>query len=68
MTLGQFRKLTENLSNDIELYFNSQSTGVVPLSTMDASGNMRLVFAVEHYGESSVEGILRTITFLKKKV
>ena len=68
ITLGQFRKLTENLSNDVELYFDSQATGQIPIGTMDADGNIKLVFAMKHYGESNIEGMLRAAAFLKKKV
>ena len=68
ITLGQFRKITENLSDDIELHFNCLATGRTPICTMDAAGNDKLILASHHYGESFIDGILRAVVFLKKKV
>lgn len=67
LTLGQFRKITENLSDDIKLNFSCHVTGLVPICTMDAYNENQLVFVHKSYMEEDIHGILRAMTYLKKK-
>ena len=68
MTLGEFRKYTENLSDDIELVAN---LGVLreKINTFDFTKNEKgktLELCYNCYGQERLEGILRSITFLMK--
>ena len=67
MTLGDFRKYTEHLSDDIEIYYASQVSGQAPICTMEALGDNELLLATRNYGERNEMGILRVMAFLKKK-
>ena len=67
MTLGDFRKYTEHLSDDIEIYYASQVAGQAPICTMEALGDNELLLATRNYGERNEMGILRAMAFLKKK-
>lgn len=68
MTLGEFRKYTEKLSDDIELVAN---LGVLreKINTFGFTKNEKgktLELCYSCYGEERLEGILRSITFLMK--
>lgn len=67
ITLGDFRKYTEHLSDDIEIYYASQVAGQAPICTMEALGDNELLLATRNYGERDIMGIVRAMTFLKKK-
>ena len=67
LTLGQFRKMTDHLSDDIVLSFEALGLGHVKIHTMDALGDSEIVFANSHYDESDIMGMIRVASFLKKK-
>ena len=67
MTLGDFRKYTEHLSDDVKIYYASLAAGQAPICTMEASGDNELLLVTRNYGEHNEMGILRAMTFLKKK-
>ena len=67
MTLGHFRKYTEHLSDDVKIYYASQVAGQAPICTMEASGDNELLLVTRNYGEHNEMGILRAMTFLKKR-
>lgn len=67
LTLGQFRKMTNHLSDDIEFGFDSLVTGHIKICTMDAYEDSKIIFASRHYDEPDIMGMIRVATFLKKK-
>jgi hypothetical protein len=66
MTLGEFRKYTEHLSDDIELHFNF-GDNVKSISTMDICGDNGIQFISEIYDENPIMGKIRVASFLKRK-
>lgn len=66
MTLGEFRKYTQNLDDSIELLYH-HSSGYFSINTMESAGKEKLVFCDKVYGEDNIVNILKTITFLKQK-
>ena len=66
MTLGEFRKWTANLSNDIEMFF-SYGNGYFPIKAMDCIDENTLYVGGDIYGEENIMGSIRIATFCKKK-
>jgi hypothetical protein len=66
MTLGEFRKYTEHLSDDIELYFNF-GDDIKSINTMDICGDNGIQFISEIYDENPIMGKIRFASFLNKK-
>lgn len=66
MTLGEFRKFTEHLSDDIELsyYYGGEN---IPINTMNTIGVRKIEFASGTYDTQHIEGCIKVATFLKKK-
>lgn len=65
MTLGEFRKWTENLSDDIEL--NLSYGGIFPIKAMDCLDENNITLGGDIYDEDNVSGSVRVATFCKKK-
>lgn len=66
MTLGDFRKYTEHLSNDIELNYHHGGE-YHPIRTFANNGDNTLVLVTSNWGIQDIEGIIETIVSLKKK-
>lgn len=66
MTLGEFRKFTEDLNDDIELTYHYAGSNF-PIGTMNPIGDNTIEFASNNYGEDNIMGCVRVATFLKKK-
>ena len=66
MSLGEFRKHTENLSDDIKLNF-SYGNGIFPIKSMDCLSENEILLGGDIYGEDNLLGSLRVATFCKKK-
>lgn len=66
MTLGDFRRYTEHLSDDIELKF-AYAGGNEPIRTFSTEGNQTLVLVKSNWMVNDLEGIMQAITFLKRK-
>lgn len=66
MTLGEFRKFTEHLSDDIKLSYY-YAGGNFPIGTMNPIGDDMIEFASNNYGEANIEGCCRVAVFCKKK-
>lgn len=66
MTLGEFRKYTENLDDSIVLLYH-HSGGYFSINTIESTGKEKLVLCTKAYGEDNMVNILKTITFLKQK-
>mgnify|MGYP003477388725 CR=1 FL=1 len=66
MTLGEFRKYTENLDDSIELSYH-YAGGNFPIGTMNLIGEDKIEFCSNNYGEESILGCLRVMAFLKQK-
>lgn len=67
MTLGEFRKYTEHLSDDIKLSYY-YAGGHFQIGTMNPIGNNTIEFASNNYGEDNIIGCLNVAAFLKKKI
>ena len=66
MTLGEFRKWTENLSDDIELNL-SYGGGIFPIKAMDCLNENAIQLGGDIYGEQNIMGAVRVATFCKQK-
>ena len=66
MTLGEFRKRTENLSDDIELKYY-YGGGYHNIGAMDCLDENTISFSGGLYGEEPIMGSLRVQAFCKKK-
>lgn len=66
MTLGEFRKYTENLDDSIKLsyYYGGDN---FPIGTMNPIGEDKIEFCSNNYGENPILGCLRVMALLKQK-
>lgn len=65
MTLGEFRKWTANLSDDIELAF-SYGGASFPIKAMDCEDENTIRLGGNLYAEKNIMGSIRVATFCKK--
>lgn len=66
MTLGEFRKWTNDLSDDVELHF-SYGGAVYPIKAMDCLNENAIQLGGNLYDESNIMGSARVATFCNKK-
>lgn len=66
MTLGDFRKYTNHLSDDIELNF-SYASDTYPIKAMDIINENSIVLGGNLYGQNNYEGSIRVAVMCKKK-
>lgn len=66
MILGEFRKFTEHLSDDIELVYNHTSN-IYKIQAMDNIDDNTICLGGDLYNEDNIMGSIRVSTFLKKK-
>lgn len=66
MTLGEFRKFTKDLNDDIKLTYG-YAEGNFPICTMNPINDDTIKFVNSNYGEDHIMGCIRVATFLKKK-
>lgn len=66
MTLGEFRKWTADLSDDVEMFF-SYGGGYDPIKAMDSINENTLCVGGNLYAEKNIMGSIRVATFCKKK-
>lgn len=66
MTLGEFRKWTEKLSDDVQLNF-SYGGGIFPIKAMDCVDENNIQLGDDIYGEDNIMGSVRVATFCKQK-
>lgn len=66
MTLGEFRKWTANISDDVELYFSYASENF-PVKAMDCIDENTIVLTGNLYNESNIIGSVRVATICKQK-
>lgn len=65
MTLGEFRKWTDNLSDDVKLNFSYG--GIYPITAMDKIDENNIILGGDLYDEANIMGSVRVATFCKKK-
>lgn len=66
MTLGQFRKWTEKLSDDVKLNI-SYGGGIFAVKAMDCLDENNLLLGGDLYSEDNIMGNVRVATFCKQK-
>lgn len=66
MTLGQFRKLTEKLSDDVKLNI-SYGGGIFAVKAIDCLDENNILLGGDLYGEDNIMGSVRVVTFCKQK-
>lgn len=66
ITLGEFRKWTTNLSDDVKLNF-SYASGDYPITAMDSIDENNIVLGGDLYDEENIMGSVRVATFCKQK-
>lgn len=66
MTLGEFRKWTENLSDDVKLNFSYASVDY-PITAMDSIDENNIVLGGDLYADANIIGSVRVATFCKQK-
>ena len=66
MTLGEFRKWTDNLSDDVKLNFSYGSVKY-PITAMDSIDENNIILGRDLYDEANIMGSVRVATFCKKK-
>ena len=66
ITLGEFRKWTDNLSDDVKLNFSYGSVDY-PVTAMDSIDKNNIVLGGDLYGEDNIMGSVRVATFCKQK-
>ena len=66
MTLGEFRKWTANISDDVELYFSYASESY-PVKAMDSIDENTIVIGGDLYADANIMGSVRVATFCKQK-
>lgn len=66
MTLGEFKKWTKDLSDDICLNI-SYGGAIYPIKAMDSLNDDNIVFGGDLYGDTNIMGSIRVATFCKKK-
>lgn len=66
MTLGEFRKWTSNISDDVELYFSYASENY-PVKAMDSIDENSIILGGNLYDEVNIMGSVRVATICKRK-
>lgn len=66
MTLGEFRKWTADLSDDVEMFFSYRG-GYEPIKAMDSIDENALCVGGDLYDDKNIMGSIRVATFCKKK-
>lgn len=66
MTLGEFRKWTDNLSDDVKLNFSYASEDY-PITAMDSIDEDNIVLGGDLYAEVNIMGSVRVATLCKQK-
>lgn len=66
MTLGEFRKWTANINDDVELYFSYASKDY-PVKAMDSIDENTIVLGGNLYADANIMGSVRVATFCKQK-
>ena len=66
MTLGEFRKWTKNLSDDVKLNFSYDSVEY-PITAMDTIDENNIVLGGDLYADTNIMGSVRVATFCKQK-
>ena len=66
MTLGEFRKWTENLSDDVKLNFSYASKDY-PITAMDSIDENNIVLGGDLYADANIMGSVRVATLCKQK-
>ena len=66
MTLGEFRKWTDKLSDDVKLNFSYGSVEY-PITAMDTIDENNIVLGGDLYDEANIMGSVRVSTFCKQK-
>ena len=66
MTLGEFRKWTDNLSDDVKLNFSYASKDY-PITAMDSIDENNIVLGGDLYAEANIMGSVRVATLCKQK-
>lgn len=66
MTLGEFRKWTADLSDDVEMFF-SYGGAYEPIKAMDSLDENALGLGGDLYDDKNIMGSIRVATFCKKK-
>ena len=66
MTLGEFRKWTDNLSDDVKLNFSYNSVEY-PITAMDTIDENNIVLGGNLYADANIMGSVRVAIFCKQK-
>lgn len=66
MTLGEFRKFTNNLSDDIKLNFHCSGVNY-PVKSITDIDELNISIGGDLYGEDNIKGSIRVATFCKQK-
>lgn len=66
MTLGEFRKWTNNLSDDVKLNFSYANVDY-PITAMDSIDENNIVLGGDLYDDANIMGSARVATFCKQK-
>lgn len=66
MTLGEFRKWTDTLSDDVKLNFSYGSVEY-PITAMDTIDENNIVLGSDLYADANIMGSVRVATFCKQK-
>lgn len=66
MTLGEFRKWTDNLSDDVKLNFSYASTEYT-ITAMNAIDENNIVLGGDLYGDANIMGSIRVASICKQK-
>ena len=66
MNLGEFRKWTDNLSDDVKLNFSYASVEY-PITAMDSIDENNIVLGGDLYADANIMGSVRVATFCKQK-
>ena len=66
MTLGEFRKWTDKLSDDVKLNFSYDSVEY-PITAMDTIDENNIVLGGDLYADTNIMGSVRVATFCKQK-
>ena len=66
ITLGEFRKWTSDLSDDVEMFF-SYGGGYEPIKAMDSIDENTLCVGGNLYDDKNIMGSIRVASFCKKR-
>lgn len=66
MTLGEFRKITNKLSDDIKLNFHYSGV-TYPVKSITNIDELNISIGGDLYGEDNIIGSIRVATFCKQK-